>query len=109
MIFVLYFPRGLAGFFIDQRDFVKSRSKLEVLYYYFKIIVPAMVTVLSITWLVECFNTILHHQEKTDFVFLWILFSISNPLNWFIAIAIAVLGICLLAANKKKAKFDVVL
>ena len=109
MIFVLYFPRGLAGFFIDQRDFVKSRSTLEVLYYYFKIIVPAMVTVLSVTWLVECCNTILHHQEKTDFIFLWILFSISNPLNWFIAISIAVLGICLLATNLNKRKIDAVL
>ncbi len=108
MIFVLYFPRGLAGFFIDQRDFVKSRSKLEVIYYYLKIIVPVMVTVLSVTWLVECFNTILHHQEKTDFIFLWILFSISNPLNWFIAISIAVLGICLLATNLNKRKIDAV-
>ena len=77
MIFVLYFPRGLAGFFIDQRDFVKSRSKLEVLYYYLRIIVPAMVTVLSVSWLVECFNTILHHQEKTDFI----LFCALNDLS----------------------------
>ena len=108
MIFVLYFPRGLAGFFIDQRDFVKSRSKLEVLCHYLKIIVPAMVTVLSVTWLVECFNTILHHQEKTDFIFLWILFSISNPLNWFIAISIAILGISSLATNLNKRKIDAV-
>jgi branched-chain amino acid transport system permease protein len=108
MIFVLYFPRGLAGFFIDQRDFVKSRSKLEVLYHYLKIIVPAMVTVLSVTWLIECFNTILHHQEKTEFIFLWILFSISNPLNWFIAISIAILGISLLATNLNKRKIDAV-
>jgi branched-chain amino acid transport system permease protein len=104
MIFVLYFPRGLAGFFIDQRDFVKSRSKLEVLYHYLKIMVPVMITILSVTWFIECFNTILHHQEKADFVFLWILFSISNPLNWSIAISIAVLGICLLATNLKKNK-----
>ena len=108
MIFVLYFPRGLAGFFIDQRDFVKSRSKLEVLYHYYKILVPAMVTVLSVTWLIECFNTILHHQEKTDFIFLWILFSISNPLNWFIAISIAVLSIYLLATNLNKRKIDAI-
>ena len=108
IIFVLYFPRGLAGFFIDQGDFVKSRSKLEVLNHYFKIIVPAMVTVLSITWLIECFNTILHHQEKTDFIFLWILFSISNPLNWFLAISIAILGICLLATNLNKRKNDAI-
>ena len=108
MIFVLYFPRGLAGFFIDQRDFVKSRSKLEVLCHYFKIIVPAMITVLSVTWLIECFNTIVHHQEKTEFIFLWILFSISNPLNWFIAISIAILGISLLATNLNKRKIDAV-
>ena len=108
MIFVLYFPRGLAGFFIDQRHFVKSRSKLEALYHYFKIIVPAMVTVLSVTWLIECLNMILHHQEKTDFIFLWILFSISNPLNWFLAISIAVLGIYLLATNLNKKKIDAI-
>ena len=106
MIFVLYFPRGLAGFFIDQRDFVKSRSKLEVLYHYSKILVPAMVTVLSVTWLIECFNAILHHKEKTEFIFLWILFSISNPLNLILAISIAILGICLLATNLNKRKND---
>jgi len=94
--------------FIDQRDFVKSRSKLEVQCHYLKIVVRAMVTVLSVTWLIECLNTILHHREKTDFIFLWILFSISNPLNWFIAISIAVLGICLLATNLNKRKIDAV-
>ena len=108
MIFVLYFPRGLAGFFIDQSDFVKSRSKLEVLYHYLKIIVPAIVTVLAVTWLIECYNTILHHQEKTEFIFLWMLFSISNPLNWFIAISIAILSISLLATNLNKRKIDAV-
>ena len=39
MIFVLYFPRGLTGFFIDQRDFNKSKSKLDLLYHYLKTIV----------------------------------------------------------------------
>ena len=96
------------AFLIDHRDFVKSRSNIKVLYYYLKIIVPAMVTVLSVTWLIECFNTILHHQEKTEFIFFWILFSISNPLNWFLAISVAVLGICLLATNLNKRKIDAI-
>ena len=92
----------------DQSGFVKSRSKLEVLYHYLKIIVPAIVTVLSVTWLIECFNTILHHQEKTEFIFLWILFSISNPLNWCTAISLAVLGIYLLATYLNKRKIDAI-
>ena len=55
------------GFFIDHRDFVKSRSKIEVLYYYLKIIVPTTITVLSVTWLVECFNTIFISTRKNCF------------------------------------------
>tara|TARA_B100000989_G_C19400406_1_gene409692 strand:+ start:127 stop:708 length:582 start_codon:yes stop_codon:yes gene_type:complete len=99
MIFVLYFPRGLTGFFIDQRDLIKSKSKLGVLSHYLKTIVPAIVTVFSVAWLIECLNTILHHQEKANFVFLWVIFSISNPLNWFAAISLAVLGISFLVSN----------
>ena len=106
MIFVLYFPRGLVGFFIDQRDFVKSRSKLEVLYHYSKIIVPAMVTVLSVTWLIECFNTILHHQEKSLFyISLDFIFNFKS-IELVLAISIAILGICLLATNLNKRKND---
>ena len=99
MIFVLYFPRGLTGFFIDQRDFNKSKSKLGVLYHYLITIVPALVTIFSVAWLIECLNTILHHQEKADFVFLWLLFSTSNPLNWFAAISLGGLGIYFLVSN----------
>ena len=99
MIFVLYFPRGLTGFFIDQRDFNKSKSMLGVLYHYLITIVPALVTIFSVAWLIECLNTILHHQEKADFVFLWLLFSTSNPLNWFAAISLGGLGIYFLVSN----------
>ena len=99
MIFVLYFPRGLTGFFIDQRDFNKSKSKLDLLYHYLKTIVPALVTIFSFAWLIECLNTILHHQEKANFVFLWVLFSTSNPFNWFIAILLVGLGIYFLLSN----------
>ena len=104
IIFVLYFPKGLTGFFVDQREFIKSRSKIGVLYYYLKIIVPAMVTTLSITWLIECLNTILHHQDKAEFVFLWILFSISNPMHWFAAILLSTLGIYFLIINSNSTK-----
>ena len=104
MIFVLYFPKGLTGFFIDQRDFITSKSKYWVLYHYLKTIVPALVTIFSAAWLIECLNAILHHQEKEDFVFLWVLFSTSNPLSWFVAISLAALGIYVLVANIKKVK-----
>ena len=99
MIFVLYFPRGLTGFFIDQRDFNKSKSNIGVLYHYLKTIVPALVTIFSVAWVIECLNTILHHQEQADFVFLWLLFSTSNPLNWFAAISLGGLGIYFLVSN----------
>ena len=99
MIFVLYFPRGLTGFFIDQRYFIKSKSKLGVLYHYLKTIVPALITIFSVAWLIECLNTILHHQEKADFVFLWVLFSVSNPLNWSVAISLAALSVYFLVSN----------
>ena len=99
MIFVLYFPRGLTGFFIDQRDFNKSESKLELLYHHLKTIVPALVTIFSVAWLIECLNTILHHHEKADFVFLWVSFSTSNPFNWFAAILLVGLGIYFLLSN----------
>ena len=99
MIFVLYFPRGLTGFFIDQRDFNKSKSNLGVLYHYLKTIVPALITILSVAWVIECLNNILHHQEQADFVFLWLLFSTSNPLNWFAAISLIGLGIYFLVSN----------
>ena len=99
MIFVLYFPRGLTGFFNDQRDFNKSKSNLGVLYHYLKTIVPALITILSVAWVIECLNNILHHQEQADFVFLWLLFSTSNPLNWFAAISLIGLGIYFLVSN----------
>tara|TARA_B100000989_G_scaffold67370_1_gene46860 strand:+ start:210 stop:536 length:327 start_codon:yes stop_codon:yes gene_type:complete len=104
MIFVLYFPKGLTGFFIDQSDFITSKSKRGVLYHYLKTIVTALVTIFSAAWLIECLNTILHHPEKEDFVFLWILFSTSNPLSWFAAISLAALGIYVLVANINKIK-----
>ena len=104
MIFVLYFPRGLAGFFIDQRDIIKSRRKLDTIYHYFKIIIPALITIVSISWLIECLNIVLHHQEKTEFVFLWTLFSISNPVNWFVIILLAIFGIYFLVMNLNKEK-----
>ena len=99
MIFVLYFPRGLTGFFIDQRGLNKSKSKLDLLYHYLKTIVPALITIFSFAWLIECLNTILHHQEKADFVFLWVLFSTSSPFNWFVAILLVGLGIYFLLSN----------
>ena len=104
MLFVLYLPRGLAGFFIDQKDIIKSRHKLGAIYHSFKIIIPAIITLLSISWLVEYFNIILHHQERSEFVFLWTLFSISNPLNCFLAIFLAVFGIYFLVVNLNKEK-----
>ena len=104
IVFVLYFPKGLTGFFVDQRDFIKSRSKLGVLYHYLKIIVPAIIATLSIAWLIECLNTILHHQEKAYFVFLWILFSVSNPMYWFAAILLSTLGIYFLTMVLKSTK-----
>ena len=104
MLFVLYLPRGLAGFFIDQKDIIKSRHKLGAIYHSFKIIIPAIISLLSISWLVEYFNIILHHQERSEFVFLWTLFSISNPLNCFLAIFLAVFGIYFLVMNLNKEK-----
>ena len=104
MLFVLYLPRGLAGFFIDQKDIIKSRHKLGAIYHSFKIIIPAIITLLSISWLVEYFNIILHHQERSELVFLWTLFSISNPLNLFLAIFLAVFGIYFLVMNLNKEK-----
>ena len=104
MIFVLYFPRGLAGFFIDQKDMIKSRRKLDTIYHYFKFIIPALITIFSISWLIECLNIILHHQERTEFVFLWTLFSISNPVNWFVIILLAIFGIYFLVMNLNKEK-----
>ncbi len=104
IVFVLYFPKGLTGFFVDQRDFIKSRSKLGVLYHYLKIIVPAIIATLSIAWLIECLNTILHHQEKAYFVFLWNLFSVSNPMYWFVAIFLSTIGIYLLTITLKSTK-----
>ena len=99
MVFVLYFPRGLTGFFIDQRDFIRAKTKFGVLYHYLKTIVPALITIFSVAWLIECLNTILHHQEKDDFVFLWTLFTTSNPLNWFAATSLAALGVYFLVSN----------
>ena len=104
MLFVLYLPRGLAGFFIDQKDIIKSRHKLGAVYHSFKIIIPSIITLLSISWLVEYFNIILHHQERSEFVFLWTLFSISNRLNCFLAIFLAVFGIYFLVVNLNKEK-----
>ena len=77
------FSKRADWFFIDQRDFNKSESKLELLYHHLKTIVPALVTIFSVAWLIECLNTILHHQEKTDFVFLWVLFSTQIRLIGF--------------------------
>ena len=104
MIFVLYFPRGLAGFFIDQKDMIKSRRKLDTIYHYLKFIIAALITIFSISWLIECLNIILHHQERTEFVFLWTLFSISNPVNWFVIILLAIFGIYFLVTNLNKEK-----
>ena len=93
MIFVLYFTWGVTGFFIDQRDFNKSKGKLGVLYHYLITIVPALVMIFSVAWLIQCLNTILRHQKKADFVFLWLLFLTSNPLTWFAAISLGSLGV----------------
>lgn len=104
IVFVLYFPKGLTGFFVDQRDFIKSKSKLELLSHYLKIIVPAIIVTLSIAWLIECLNMILHHQEKANFLFLWILFSVSNPMHWVAAILLSTLGIYFLNMVLKSTK-----
>ena len=104
IVFVLFFPKGLTGFFVDQRDFIKSKSKLGLLSHYLKIIVPAIIATLSIAWLIECLNTILHHQEKANFLFLWILFSVSNPMHWFAAILLSTLGIYFLNMVLKSTK-----
>ena len=108
MIFVLYFPRGLAGFFFDQNYLIKSKSCLGLIYHYFKIIVPIIITTISIAWLIECLNIILNHQERAEFIFLWTLFSISNPLNWLVAILLTALGIYLLVISLKSTKGDLV-
>ena len=104
IVFVLYFPKGLTGFFVDQRDFIKSKSKLRILSHYIKIIVPAIIATLSIAWLIESLNTILHHQEKANFLFLWILFSVSNPMHWSAAILLSILGIYFLTMVLKSTK-----
>ena len=104
MIFVLYFPRGLAGFFIDQNYLIKSKSFLGLIHHYFKLIVPIIITTISIAWLTECLNIILNHQERAEFIFLWTLFSISNPFNWVVAILLTALGIYLLVTTLKSTK-----
>ena len=106
MIFVLYFPRGLAGFFFDQNYLIKSKSFLVLIHHYFKLIVPIIITTISIAWLTECFNIILNHQERSEFIFLWTLFSISNPVNWVVAILLTALGIYLLVTTLKSIKGD---
>ena len=88
----------------NQRDYNKSESKLGLLYHYLKMIVPALVTIFSVAWLIECLNTILHHQEKADFVFLWVSFSTSNPFNWFAAILLVGVGTYFLLSNKNVKK-----
>ena len=104
MIFVLYFPRGLAGFFFDQNYLIKSKSFLGLIHHYFKLIVPIIITTISIAWLTECLNIILNHQERSEFIFLWTLFSISNPFNWVVAILLTALGIYLLVTTLKSIK-----
>ena len=106
MIFVLYFPRGLAGFFIDQNYLIKSKSCLGLIHHYFKIIVPFIVTTISIAWLIECLNIILNHQERAEFIFLWILFSTSNPFNWVVAILLTAVGIYSLVTSLSSIKDD---
>ncbi len=106
MIFVLYFPRGLAGFFFDQNYLIKSKSFLVLIHHYFKLIVPIIITTISIAWLTECFNIILNHQDRSEFTFLWTLFSISNPVNWGVSILLIVLGIYLLVTTLKSIKGD---
>ena len=104
MTFVLYFPRGLAGFFFDQNYLIKSKSFSGLIHHYFKLIVPIIITTISIAWLTECFNIILNHQERSEFTFLWTLFSISNPFNWVLAILLTALGIYLLVTTLKTTK-----
>ena len=104
MIFVLYFPRGLAGFFFDQNYLIKSKSFLVLIHHYFKLIVPIIITTISIAWLTEYLNVILNHQERSEFIFLWTLFSISNPVNWVVAILLTALGIYLLVTTLKSIK-----
>ena len=106
MIFVLYFPRGLAGFFFDQNNLIKSKSFLVLIHHYFKLIVPIIITTISIAWLTECFNIILNHQDRSEFTFLWTLFSISNPFNWVVAILLTALGIYLLVTTLRSIKGD---
>ena len=106
MTFVLYFPRGLAGFFFDQNYLIKSKSFLGLIYHYFKTLVPIIITTISIAWLTECFNIILNHQERSEFIFLWTLFSISNPFNWVVAILLTALGIYLIVTTLKSTKGD---
>ena len=106
MIFVLYFPRGLAGFFFDQNNLIKSKSFLVLIHHYFKLIVPIIIKAISIAWLTECFNIILNHQDRSEFTFLWTLFSISNPVNWVVAILLTALGIYLLVTTLKSIKGD---
>jgi branched-chain amino acid transport system permease protein len=106
MIFVLYFPRGLAGFFFDQNYLIKSKSFSVLIHHYFKLTVPIIITTISIAWLTECFNIILNHQERSEFIFLWTLFSISNPVNWVVAILLTALGIYLLVTTLKSIKGD---
>ena len=106
MIFVLYFPRGLAGFFIDQNYLIKSKSCLALIHHYFKVVVPIIITTISIAWLIECLNIILNHQERAEFIFLWTLFSTSNPFNWVVAIILTAVGIYSLATNLSSRKGD---
>ena len=106
MIFVLYFPRGLAGFFIDQNYLIKSKSCLALIHHYFKIVVPIIITTISIAWLTECLNIILNHQERAEFIFLWILFSTSNPFNWVVAILLTAVGIYSLVTSLSSIKDD---
>ena len=106
MIFVLYFPRGLAGFFFDQNYLIKSKSFLGLIHYYFKLIVPIIITTISIAWLTECLNIILNHQERAEFIFLWTLFSTSNPFNWVVAILLTAVGIYSLATTLSSRKGD---
>ena len=104
MIFVLYFPRGLAGFFFDQNYLIKSKSFSVLIHHYFKLTVPIIITTISIAWLTECLNIILNHKDRSEFTFLWTLFSISNPVNWVVAILLTALGIYLLVTTLKSIK-----
>ena len=91
---------------LNQNYLIKSKSCLALIHHYFKIVVPIIITTISIAWLTECLNIILNHQERAEFIFLWTLFSISNPFNWVVAILLTALGIYLLVTTLKSIKGD---